>query len=217
MIELLEPGCVVADIFAGIGPFAVPAAMRGCTVYANDLNPKSYEYLDVNVKGNRVEKRVRTYNLDGREFIQQLLKAPTKAAAAPEQGGGASASSAYPASLPFGYFSHAIMNLPASGLTFLDAFAGAFDRATWKAPLPMVHCYCFSKAADPHAEVLAIAEETIGCKLPDATVATVRDVSPHKLMLCVRFRVPDEVAWAKEEGEGDEERAKRRRMAEDDA
>ena len=226
MIELLPPNSVVADAFAGIGPFAVPAAMRGCAVYANDLNPKSHEYLCANVKGNKVERLVRTYNLDGREFIRKLLS-PSAAAttAAPSVG-----EPGLPPNLPFGYFSNVIMNLPASALTFLDAFAHAFDRRTWRAPLPVVHCYCFSKAADPAAEVLQIAEETIGCKLPGATVSVVRDVSPHKLMLCVRFRVPEEIAWtdagdgaeataspsaAVATGVSDEDRSKRQRTAGD--
>lgn len=46
-------------------------------------------------------------------------------------------------------FHHAIMNLPASAIEFLDAFNGAFDPATWAGKdLPMVHCYTFKKAAE---------------------------------------------------------------------
>lgn len=34
LVDSFAPGHVVADIMAGIGPFAVPAAQRGCKVPA---------------------------------------------------------------------------------------------------------------------------------------------------------------------------------------
>jgi tRNA (guanine37-N1)-methyltransferase len=215
ILELLPANAVVCDGFAGIGPFAVPAALRGCAVYANDLNPKSHEYLAANVAANKVGRLVRTYNLCGRAFIRGLTSGRLvhgDDSAKATGGAGASSGEGLPASLPFGFFSHVLMNLPASALTFLDAFVGAFDRRTWRAPLPAVHCYCFSKASDPAAEVIGIAEQTMGCKLPGATVHVVRDVSPHKLMLCLEFTVPDEVAWAADGVDcEEEERAKRQR------
>ena len=97
--------------------------------------------------------------------------------------------------LQHGYFGHVLMNLPASALTFLDVFVGAFHRGSWAAPLPTVHCYCFSKAEDPEADVVAEAERVMGCKLPGASASVVRDVSPNKLMMCLRFTLPEE-AWA---------------------
>ncbi len=43
-------------------------------------------------------------------------------------------------------FQHAVMNLPASAVLFLDAFNGAFDTEQWRGrQLPMVHCYTFMK------------------------------------------------------------------------
>ena len=41
-------------MFCGIGPFAIPAAKRGLHVFANDLNPASYQYLLENAKLNKV-------------------------------------------------------------------------------------------------------------------------------------------------------------------
>ena len=45
---------VVADVFAGVGPFALPAAKKGCAVLANDLNPESYKYLKINIDKSKV-------------------------------------------------------------------------------------------------------------------------------------------------------------------
>jgi hypothetical protein len=79
-------------------------------------------------------------------------------------------------------------------------FAPAAAPSTLQAPLPRVHCHCFSKAEDPVADVIAQAEAILGCPLPGATAHIVRDVSPHKLMMCVSFLLPDAVCWA----DGDE-------------
>lgn len=51
---MFNPGAVVADVFAGVGPFAIPAAKKGCAVLANDLNPNSHKYLVQNIKTNNV-------------------------------------------------------------------------------------------------------------------------------------------------------------------
>ena len=195
IIKLLPPAAVVADVFAGIGPFAVPAAIRGAFVYANDLNPRSHEFLVRNVAINKVGGRVHAYNLDGREFLLRLLRSQRSdeshnERSAASDGSAPSEAPSQSLALEYGCFSHIIMNLPASALTFLDVLVGAFDPKSWCAPLPKVHCYCFSKAADPCKDVLSIAERTMGCTLPDASVHVVRDVSPHKLMLCVEFTVP---------------------------
>ena len=42
VVASLPDGAVVYDVFAGVGPFAIPAAKKKrCRVYANDLNPGS--------------------------------------------------------------------------------------------------------------------------------------------------------------------------------
>lgn len=57
---------VVADMMAGVGPFAVPLAMNNITVHANDLNPESFKYLNKNMKMNHCEKFLKTENKCGR-------------------------------------------------------------------------------------------------------------------------------------------------------
>ncbi|KAI8467486.1 MAG: Met-10+ like-protein-domain-containing protein [Monoraphidium minutum] len=135
LVQLFDPRDVIADVMAGIGPFAVPAGLRGCTVYANDLNPDSARYLATNVRINRLSGRVVPFRMDGRAFIRLLLATP---------GGPADGL-------------HAVMNLPASAVEFLDAFSGAFDPDTWRGRLPTLHVYTFMKGEGEEGEAAARA------------------------------------------------------------
>ncbi len=177
VVELIGDGAIVCDMFAGIGPFAVPAAKRGCRVYANDLNPASAEWLRTNVAANKVGPSVTVSSLDARQFVRELL-------------------GTHAAKLEHGPFGHVVMNLPASAIEFLDVFVGAFRREAWPAALPRVHCYCFSKEVDATADAIARVEQVLGASVPGAEAHVVRDVAPRKLMVCVSFTLPDEVAWA---------------------
>lgn len=58
--RLVRPGEVVADLFAGIGYFAIPAALvgRADRVWAVEKNPVSVHYLRENVSLNGVEDRL---------------------------------------------------------------------------------------------------------------------------------------------------------------
>ncbi|KAL5976062.1 hypothetical protein ACLOJK_020392 [Asimina triloba] len=78
-IRIVSRFCVgdtICDMFAGIGPFAIPAAQKGCVVYANDLNPHSAHYLKVNSKINKVEDYVHVYNMDARAFMRHITDPP---------------------------------------------------------------------------------------------------------------------------------------------
>lgn len=55
LIQIFKPeDGVVSDVMAGVGPFAVPAAKRGCAVLANDLNPACAKWHRRNVEDNNV-------------------------------------------------------------------------------------------------------------------------------------------------------------------
>jgi tRNA wybutosine-synthesizing protein 2 len=58
--RLVRPGEVVADLFAGIGYFAIPAALVGRAerVWAVEKNPNSVRYLRENALRNVVEDRI---------------------------------------------------------------------------------------------------------------------------------------------------------------
>ncbi|XP_071715987.1 tRNA (guanine(37)-N(1))-methyltransferase 2 [Rutidosis leptorrhynchoides] len=76
LVNKFQNGEVICDMFAGIGPFAIPAAQKGCLVYANDLNPDSVRYLKVNADINKVNDNIRAYNMDARMFMSQLMTVP---------------------------------------------------------------------------------------------------------------------------------------------
>jgi tRNA (guanine37-N1)-methyltransferase len=57
----------VFDMFAGVGPFVVPAAKRGADVVGADINESAIEYLRANAERNGVADRVRAIHGDVRE------------------------------------------------------------------------------------------------------------------------------------------------------
>jgi len=170
ILELLKPSDVVCDMFAGIGPFAIPAARNlGCTVYANDLNPRSYHYLQQNSLLNKVQDKVHCYNLDARAFVRLLVKP---------------ASDKIPVS-----FSQVIMNLPAAAVEFLDIFPELFKDFN-QSGVPTIHCYGFSSESNPKKDIVDRIEKTLGVPIVVLNVHEVRDVAPKKMMLCVSFPLP---------------------------
>ncbi|KAI3367707.1 hypothetical protein L3Q82_026551 [Scortum barcoo] len=180
VVQLVKRGDTVFDVFAGVGPFAIPAARSGGNVLANDLNPESYRWLQHNCKLNKVESKVQTFNLDGRAFIQGPLKQEL------------------PALLKGNAGVHVVMNLPALALEFLDAFRGLLHQEPpCDEGLPTVHCYCFSKDDDPETDVVKRASCSLGFPLENrSSVHFVRNVAPNKDMMCVRFTVPKEVLFS---------------------
>lgn len=58
VVEQIEPGEQVLDMFAGVGPFAIPAASRGADVVAVDLNETAVDYCRENTRRNGVAERV---------------------------------------------------------------------------------------------------------------------------------------------------------------
>nr|CCA26377.1 unnamed protein product [Albugo laibachii Nc14] len=164
---------VVCDMMAGVGPFAIPLARKGCVVYANDLNPHSYRYLLENIKRNKVAPKLSAWNLDGRDFVQTLLKQNKR-------------------------FSQVLLNLPATAIEFLDVFVGGgFDD--WNDDeLPWIHCYCFTSATENQYEqdVLERVERVLKGKLDRSATSfqLIRDVAPRKVMMCISFRLTSQLA-----------------------
>lgn len=152
LVQLFKPNEFVCDVFAGVGPFALPAAKRGSIVYANDLNPSSYEYMKENIKYNKINSGIFPYNMDGRAFIRQAVK-DLQATSTKE----------------WKTFDHFVMNLPATAIEFLDAFRGLYHdqkdlfNASARAKLPMIHCHCFTKSTDAMQDISEVSEVCVLC------------------------------------------------------
>jgi tRNA (guanine37-N1)-methyltransferase len=56
--DKVSPGERVLVPFCGVGPYVIPAAARGATVTAVELNPEACRWLEENVLENGVEDRV---------------------------------------------------------------------------------------------------------------------------------------------------------------
>ena len=144
LINQFKPRDVVGDVFAGVGPFAVPAGKKDVLVLANDLNPESFKYLKENIILNHTDSFVKAFNLDGREFIRNsprlLLEWSTELKTVERKklikrrkmnsdSNEKSSTKDYEVTtvnIPK-YFSNYVMNLPDSALTFLDEFVGLYS------------------------------------------------------------------------------------------
>jgi len=169
----------------------VPAAKKKCTVYANDLNPHSYHWLEENLTLNKVKGDYRIYNMDGREFIRTVVK--DKLVYHWSQEVQCDRMMRY----------HIIMNLPAMAVQFLDAFRGLFanynseQREKWSSyNEPEIYCYAFTKAEDGEKDVVEQAEKYLGAPLGNEHVVRfVRQVAPNKDMFCIMFRPSRELLF----------------------
>ena len=193
IIDSLTLNDVVCDLFAGVGPFALPAGKKGCMVYANDLNPAAYQALCNNVKINRVESRIRAYNLDGRDFVKKVMQEIQSSHRLIEEQEFAKHNHEFQHSIISPMFTCIVMNLPATAIKFLDIFQGLL-KGLKNVALPTIYCYCFSKAPNPEEDARQQCEHMLGTKI-EANVHRVRDVAPNKVMLCVQFKLPHVVAF----------------------
>jgi tRNA (guanine37-N1)-methyltransferase len=67
VVEQVGAGERAVDMFAGVGPFAIPMAARGAHVVAVDLNERAVEYLRENARRNGVEANVTAIRGDVRD------------------------------------------------------------------------------------------------------------------------------------------------------
>jgi tRNA (guanine37-N1)-methyltransferase len=184
---------VVVDLMAGVGPFAIPLTTTitepvkisknskrqtssilttpNITVYANDLNPISIKFLEINSTKNKC-KNLHCRNCDAREFLQELQAKMVS-------------------------IDHVIMNLPASAPEFLDSFRGwKID----KLPTIHVYCFgtkCKNEAVT-NKVIIDRCTKSLGCSIYNYDIFVVRNISPTKNMYCVSFQLPEKVRYVVE-------------------
>jgi len=102
--SLVQKGETVVDLFAGVGPFSVLIAKNNADakVYAVDINPEAIEFLERNIRFNRVEKRVIPILGKARQAVEERL---------------------------LGVADRVIMNLPEKALEFVDTACKAIKPA----------------------------------------------------------------------------------------
>ncbi|EKX73220.1 conserved hypothetical protein [Theileria equi strain WA] len=191
--DLLKADDVVVDMFAGVGPFVIYAAKKGCFVLANDLNPVGAKYVKINSELNRVCRQkpetlqqvtnlVKIYNQDARTFLDVIKSNHILDKKTVEYDGVKISQNAQV---------HFLMNLPKLAIDFLDSFIGLANNIEPESTRDcVVHCYCFCDQTDYENEVETRLQRVLNRKLDEYTVTRVRHVSPKKQMYCVEFKVP---------------------------
>lgn len=193
--KMIQKEDTVYDLFAGIGPFAVPAAKKKCEVFANDLNPEATKWLAVNAKLNKVESNLKIFTMDARKFVQEVVKIHLRKdwKQACEQ------------ALFINKDYHVLMNLPGMAIEFLDSFVGLFEHDDFEnneevlkyCKTPFIHCYTFLKKDMDAKEIIPKKVESIlnNKLLNNYQLEQVRDVAPNKHMFRISFRIPSSVLF----------------------
>lgn len=184
ILNELQSNDVLFDVFAGVGPFSIRAALKKCYVFANDLNPDSFKWLNHNIELNKKSKNyITTFNKDGSEFIlndvkNNLLKV-------------------WKNSESYGKI-HVVMNLPATALHFLKYFKELITEKDLQESeiteiekcLPIIiHCYFFVKQPFTEKEVFEM-DSGIEFNENNHKFYFVRNVSNGKAMTRVTFEMP---------------------------
>ena len=175
VVEQVHEDDRVFDMFAGVGPFVVPAAKRGATCVGVDINPDAIRYLRTNAERNGVADRVSAIEGDVREVVSGATEA------GPADGGREAATDAgYE-----GWASRILMNLPHSANEFVEtAVALAGEEC-------VLHYYDIQHEDDPFGPgeraIRAAAEPAY--EITVETRREVRSYAPHELNVCLDVRL----------------------------
>jgi tRNA (guanine37-N1)-methyltransferase len=159
----VKDGETVVDLFAGVGPFAIPIAKKheNVRVYAVDVNPDAIALLKRNVAVNRAEKQVVPLLGDARQVVREQLS---------------------------GKADRVIMNLPETALEFADVACEAL-----KPEGGIMHYYGFVKALNPLETAKVRLTEAVrqnNRQVNNFLLAkTVREVAPYTWQVVVDAQI----------------------------
>lgn len=188
ILSFLRPGDVLFDVFCGVGPFSLPAAKRKCKVYANDLNPDAFMWLNYNAKYNYVNPRLfKSYNLDGNDFINNVFKEYLIEYCKGKE------------KLEESAKIHITMNLPAMAVEFLSSFNGLIKEKELLDKLDkeiLIYVYCFA-IGNLRTVAKEMVNKNIGCDVTTniVDILKVRNVSPKKEMMRVTLKLTTDILF----------------------
>lgn len=149
----VKPNEIVVDLFAGIGPFAIPIGKknRSIKIYAIDLNSDAVAFLKRNIAMNRVEKQVIPILGDARKIVKEKMSQKAD---------------------------RIIMNLPETAINYVDVACEALKKEGG-----IIHYYSFVNDSDQieSAKVRLIEEVNKNKRQIKKVLATkkVREVAPY--------------------------------------
>lgn len=155
----VKDGETVVDLFAGVGPFAIPIAKKheNVRVYAVDVNPDAVALLKRNVALNRAEKQVVPVLGDARQVVKEQL---------------------------YGKADRVIMNLPETALDFVDVACEALKQEGG-----VMHYYSFVKDAKPletaKLQLTKAVQQNSRQVKRFLAAKTVREVAPYMWQVAV--------------------------------
>jgi len=158
-----KDGETVVDLFAGVGPFAIPIAKKheNVHVFAVDMNPDAIALLKRNIAVNRAEKQVVPLLGDARQVVREQLS---------------------------GKADRVIMNLPETALEFVDVACEAL-----KPEGGIMHYYGFVKASNPLETAKVRLTEAVSQNNRQVNnfllAKTVREVAPYTWQVVVDAQI----------------------------
>jgi tRNA (guanine37-N1)-methyltransferase len=173
VVEQVTPGEHAFDMFAGVGPYAVPMAAAGADVVATDINERAIEYLRRNAERNGVADRVTAIAGDVRDVASGSSRAERSDGAGGVAGDYEN------------WADRVVMNLPHTAEEFLDTAVALAGEDC------VLHLYDIQHEDDPYGPaedaIRAAAEPEYDVSVEDRR--SVRSYAPHELNVVVDARL----------------------------